>query len=280
MNKTHPETLKKQGAAFWNTNPCSGKWISYREFMAWMHRTEPYIFNILNGYDWAGKRVLEVGCGQGTTFNYLPRFGPNLVGIDMSGQSLLQTRAGAQELAIARQDCLASADAEKLPFRDNCFDAVISIGVLHHTVDTAAGIREIHRVLKPGGQAIVMLYRTDNPKWWVTRTLRGISQTIGTINRHPTSIVENLRSRQPENSNTGTALLELYGVPILKAFSNQQARRFFNGFTEIHISNHQAGFRRLVDIVPQLQLLTTGLGWLDQRTQKFWGFYQVIEARK
>jgi ubiquinone/menaquinone biosynthesis C-methylase UbiE len=54
------------------------------------------------------------------------------------------------------------ADAERLDFPDNSFDLVYSHGVLHHTPDTAAAVREIHRVLRPGGKAVVMLYHRDS----------------------------------------------------------------------------------------------------------------------
>jgi ubiquinone/menaquinone biosynthesis C-methylase UbiE len=43
------------------------------------------------------------------------------------------------------------SDGERLPFRDESFDVVYSNGVLHHTPDTAGAIREVHRVLRPGG---------------------------------------------------------------------------------------------------------------------------------
>src|SRR6185312_8029573 len=54
------------------------------------------------------------------------------------------------------------ADAERLDFPDNSFDIVYSHGVLHHTPDTAGAIREVHRVLRPGGRALVMLYHRNS----------------------------------------------------------------------------------------------------------------------
>jgi SAM-dependent methyltransferase len=57
------------------------------------------------------------------------------------------------------------ADAERLPFTDNQFDVVYSYGVLHHTPDTLRSIDELHRVLQPGGRAVVMLYQY--PSWSV-----------------------------------------------------------------------------------------------------------------
>lgn len=274
------ETIKLEGAEFWNANPCGGEWRSYREFMTWIQKTEPYVFDVLNSYDWRGKKVLEIGCGQGTTLNYLPSLGAEVSGMDMSIQSILGARAGATELGHKTKISLSQADAEKVPFVSSTYDVVISIGVLHHTVDTAGAVREIDRILKPGGQAIVMLYRSGNPKWWMTNLLRGYSWLADKISGEKYTLANRLRIRQQAGNPSGTALLELFGVPILKAFSNSQSRKMFSNFSSIKITNYSPGFLRLVDIVSFLKVFAPFLGWLDRVTQNTWGFYQVIEAKK
>jgi SAM-dependent methyltransferase len=272
--------LKTLGTQFWDANPCGGAWSSYREYMIWIRRTEPYIFDVLDGYDWQSKRVLEVGCGQGTTLNYLPGYGASVYGLDMSLESIRSAWSGAVELEHLEQIRFSQADAEHLPFCKETFDVALSIGVLHHTVDTAGGVNEIHRLLKPGGIAIVMLYRSGNPKWWMTRLLRLISNYVDKINKQPYTLAKRLRARKNVNSPAGTALLELFGVPILKAYSNRQARRMFDQFSDVKITNYQPGFQRLVDVLPGLTLLHKLFVWIDRSASKIWGFYQVIEARK
>ncbi len=272
--------IKDAGARFWDSNPCGGNWDSYRNYSEWIQRTEPYIFRVLDRHNWAGKRVLEVGCGQGTTLNYLPALGAAMTGLDLSIHSLCQARLGAAELGIAERVRLAQADAEHLPFTDATFDAVLSIGVLHHTPDTAGGVQEIHRVLKPGGLAIVMLYRALVPKWWMTQTMRATSRGIDWLARQPHRLADGVRARQQQGQASGTALLELFGVPILKAFTNQQALKMFEGWHSVQITNYQPGFRRLGDVLPVLRPLQSAFTWIDQRTERAWGFYQVIEAIK
>jgi len=274
------EAIKQEGSEFWDQNPCGGLWPSYLEFMAWIQNTEPYIFNILKRIDWVGKCVVEVGCGQGTTANYLPQYGAQVYGLDMSFESIQSARFGARELGHMNRTRFLQADAERLPLPGGFFDLALSIGVLHHTVDTARGVREIHRLLKPGGTAIVMLYRSRNPKWWLTQMLRAYSRLVDRITGQPATLANRIRTRQSAGNAAGTALLELFGVPILKAFSNAESKRLFSDFSEIKISNYQPGFRRLVDILPVLRLFAKLLLWLDQRTENMWGFYQVIEARK
>jgi SAM-dependent methyltransferase len=282
MIDTHSSTtssLKQEGAAFWDANPCGGDWPSYAAFLDWIRVTEPYAYDVLDRWDWAGKEVLEVGCGQGTTLNDLPRRGATVTGIDMSLGSIRRSRAGAEELGQEGSVRLARADAERLPFSDASFDIALSIGVLHHTPDTAQGVREIFRVLRPGGAAIVMLYRSGNPKWWTTRTLRAISSMADVVARRRRSLARRIRRQQSEGAPQGTALLELFGVPTLKAFSNAQAREMFAQFDHVRITNHQPGFKRMADILP-IRQIAPALTWLDTRTREMWGFYQVIEARK
>lgn len=271
--------VKNAGADFWNANPCGGSWNRYRDFIEWVRFTEPYIFDVLDRHSWDGTRILEVGCGQGTTLNYLPSFGARMVGLDMSFQSLRQSRAGARELGYTNSIDVMQSDAESLPFGVESFDAVLSIGVLHHTNDTHGGVREIQRVLKTNGLAIIMLYRSGNPKWWLTRFLRASGRIIDRLMGR-SFVINSLRKRQKADSEGGTALLELFGVPILKAFSNRETRNMFSGFSEVRITNYQPGFRRLPDILPLLQRMKPFFNWLDRITSDFWGFYQVVEARK
>lgn len=274
------KSQKVQGQSFWDVNPCGGNWSRYADFLEWIQRTESYGFEIMDRYDWAGKHVLDVGCGQGTVVNYLPRFGANMFGVDMSSMSLCRSATGAEELGHSDRVHLSTSDAESLPFPDACFDTVLSFGVLHHTPDTSGGIRELYRVLKPGGLVIVMLYRSGNPKWWVTRSIRGFSRLVDRWTGKPYTIANRLRASVENDDTRGTALLELFGVPILKAFSNRQVYEMFKIFSEVRISNHQPGFRRMADIVPALRAIELFLQWFDQQVKGMWGFYQVIEARK
>lgn len=274
------ENSKSQGAEFWNANPCGGQWPSYREFLAWYQRTEPYVYRILDSYDWEGSTVLEIGCGQGTVLNYLPGKGARVHGIDMSSGSLRQAMAGAIELGHADRITLNLADAERLPFTDASFKRIVSIGVLHHTPDTAASIHELYRVLAPGGEAIVMLYRSGNPKWWATALLRWLSRFVDRLAGERDVVARRVRHGTAVGASQGTALLELFGVPVLRAFSNRQCRELFAQFSDVRISNHQPGFARMCDILGWLKPFRRLLAWIDRRTQDVWGFYQVIEARK
>jgi SAM-dependent methyltransferase len=273
-------TTKQAGAEFWNANPCGGAWSSYREWLDWYRATEPYIYQILGRYDWDGVKTVEVGCGQGTIVNHLAPLGARMLGIDMSEASLRRAAAGADELGHRDRVRVMQADAERLPFPNASFDAAVSCGVLHHTPDPRAGIAEIHRVLRPGGRVIVMLYRRGNPKWWATVAARRGFRMASAATRRARGLIERLRKRQEDGDAAGTALLELFGVPILNAYTNAECREMFSAFDEVRVSNHQPGFRRMSDVFAILRRTEPLLERVDRATRDAWGFYQVVEAQK
>src|SRR4051794_26104241 len=102
---------KDAGRRFWDANPCGGGWKDYRAFAEWIARTEPYAFERIDRHQWAGRRVLEVGCGQGTVLTHLAGKGAAALGVDMSEASIVRTRDGAQQLGVAARVRLAIADA-------------------------------------------------------------------------------------------------------------------------------------------------------------------------
>src|SRR5947208_9448784 len=77
-------------------------------------------------------------------------------GVDLSTASLARAQRRC-ELAGLTPD-LSRADAENLPFASNSFDVVYSYGVMHHSPNTAKCLKEAWRVLKPDGEARIMLY--------------------------------------------------------------------------------------------------------------------------
>jgi SAM-dependent methyltransferase len=280
MQRRQPKQHKIEGQSFWDANPCGGRWLKYADYLTWIQGVEPYAYEIMDREDWTDKRVLDAGCGQGPILNYLPQFDATMFGVDMSLASLRRAAVGSNELNYSNYVHLSAADAERLPFPDAYFDTVLSFGVLHHTPDTREGVKELWRVLKPGGLALVMLYRTGNPKWWITRLIRGISRLADVVSGEQYTIANRLRPEHGEDDVAGTALLELFGCPILKAFSNRQALEMFHTFSEVTVFNHQPGFRRLADVISVLRPFESLLARFDRQITRVWGFYQVVRAQK
>jgi len=104
-----------------------------------------------------GEAILDIGCGAGVDTIIAARLtGPagTVTGIDLTPEMLSRARENARLLGVDNVTFQESS-AEQLPFPDNRFDVVISNGVLNLVVDKPRALREIHRLLKPGGRFMV-----------------------------------------------------------------------------------------------------------------------------
>ncbi|WP_020573546.1 class I SAM-dependent methyltransferase [Actinopolymorpha alba] len=109
-----------------------------------------------------GRRVLEVGCGAGQCARWLRARGAEAVGVDLSYRQLQHARRLDDTSGIAVP--VAGADAGRLPFRDGVFDVVCSaFGALPFVGDVVAVLREVARVLRPGG---LWVFSTTHPVRW------------------------------------------------------------------------------------------------------------------
>ena len=95
-----------------------------------------------------GDRALEVGCGPGFVLAQASE-AERLVGVDVSPRMLLTAAVRAPHAQVTR------AAVERLPFREGSFDLAVCRSVLHHAIDAAAMIREMARVVAPGGRVVV-----------------------------------------------------------------------------------------------------------------------------
>src|ERR1700735_5736027 len=102
-----------------------------------------------------GGRVLEVGVGTGIS---LPQYAPNLriFGTDISEGMLRKAKARVSEFRLKNVEGLAVMDAEKLEFPDNSFDVVMAQYVVTAVPNPEAAMDEFARVLRPGGEIILL----------------------------------------------------------------------------------------------------------------------------
>lgn len=105
-----------------------------------------------------GQLVLDLGCGPGDGASWLAKKSVVSVGLDYS-QGMLET-ARKEPLLTGR---LARGDAGRLPFRSGAFDKVVCTNSFHHYPDHLSALREMRRVLKPGGLLVLVDPRRDHP---------------------------------------------------------------------------------------------------------------------
>jgi ubiquinone/menaquinone biosynthesis C-methylase UbiE len=151
-----------------------------------------------------------------------------------------------------------------LPFQDESFDVAYSNGVLHHTPDTAGAVREIHRVLKSGGQARVMLYHRGSWAYWSQVIVRyGILH--GEFLRGNSAA--DIMSKYVEFNEAG-------GRPLVKAYSRREARELFAMFRAVNVQVEQlmeSEFYLLGRFIPKPMF---------RRLQRTVGWNVIISARK
>jgi 2-polyprenyl-6-hydroxyphenyl methylase / 3-demethylubiquinone-9 3-methyltransferase len=107
----------------------------------------------------AQQEILEVGSGGGLVCEDLARRGAIMVGLDPSHEALLTARAHAERSGLGQNIYYQQGVAEALPFADGSFSAVVCLDVLEHVQDLQATIRDVTRVLAPGG---VFVFDTIN----------------------------------------------------------------------------------------------------------------------
>jgi SAM-dependent methyltransferase len=105
------------------------------------------------------KQVLDVGCGTGRWTKYVAKYAASVDAVDPSKA----IESAAQLLSDCKNVRLSRTSVDGLPFADNSFDFVFSLGVLHHIPDTQLAMKQCVEKLKPGGYFLVYLYyRFDN----------------------------------------------------------------------------------------------------------------------
>lgn len=256
----------------WGADPCGavhGRELEFgtREFFDEVerHRYEEYApwMREVMGFDkFSGARLIEVGCGMGTDLLQFALGGANCTGVDLTPRSVEISRHRFRLYGMPGDFSLS--DAEVLPIADNSFDVFYSNGVLHHTPDTLAAIREAYRVLKPGGTAKVMLYHRNSWAYWVELMIRhGIFRGELFRGLKPADLM----SKYVEFNESG-------GRPFVKAYSRREARSLFSMFSEVGVEIDQL-------IRAEVYLVGKFLPeWFFRRMRRTVGWNVIITARK
>ena len=189
---------------------------------------------LANGEDvnfFAGKRCLDVGCGGGRYSFAMALMGAqSVVGVDVSESGLADCRNRGQRLGYSNVT-FQQASALALPFPDGAFDFVCCSGVLHHTAGVEKGLREIHRVLKPGGSLYLLLYGSGGIFWPLNYVLRAFASLLG--EQELGAAVE----AAGYAANKRRSVLDDLFVPLLETYSREKIERLLpdSGFPEWRI---------------------------------------------
>jgi SAM-dependent methyltransferase len=266
--------LKQRVADFWESGSCGEAYAQGDDFAVKMeahaaarYRLEPYLPAFADFKAGKDRDVLEIGVGMGCDHVQWAAAGPrSLHGIDLTERAIHFT---ADRLALHELSSqLQTADAESLPFADDSLDLVYSWGVLHHSPDTPRAIREVHRVLRTGGRAKIMIYHT----WSVTGIMLWLRYAL--LAGRPLRSLRDIYHHHLESPGT-------------KAYTVREARELFAGFERVEVSsclNHGDLLQGEVGQRHQGLLLTVAKRfwprWLIRRLLVNCGTYLLIDATK
>ena len=159
--------------AFWGTEACGSHFVEaqpgtaefYTSFRQLRYQWEWHIPRLVPFAAQKGKKVLEIGCGNGADGVMFAQAGADYTGVDLTEAAVEATRNHFQVLGL--NGTFQIENAENLSFADESFDFIYSYGVLHHTLNPENAFAEMHRVLKPRGTAVLMLYHKHSFNYYV-----------------------------------------------------------------------------------------------------------------
>lgn len=267
------DTLKQEVHDFWNASACGEALLldgtrreDWRRQAERRYALEPYIADFAQFRETRGRRVLEIGVGLGADHQQFAEAGAELSGLDLTERAVAMTTERLAAFGLTSR--VAVGDAERLDFADDTFDLVYSWGVLHHSPDTARAVREVHRVLKPGGVARIMVYHT----WSLVGLMLWTRYAL--LRMRPWTSLAAIYARHLESPGT-------------KAYTRAGARALCRDFAEVRIRvqlshgdllSSGAGQRH------QGRLLSLARRLWPRRLLERWtpglGLFMLIEARK
>jgi SAM-dependent methyltransferase len=193
-----------------------------RRFDAAYMEMYPYLWRYLDLVGVRDRRVLEIGLGFGTVGQLLASAGTVYHGVDIAAGPVEMMRDRLRLEGLDGEERVVRGSALDLPYGGGSFDRVVTIGCLHHTGDLPRSVAEVHRVLAPGGRALVMIYNSRSLRQFTQKARAFLTRKRGE------EADEWLRAHYDANL-AGDA------APHIDYTSKVEARRLFRQFANVQI---------------------------------------------
>jgi ubiquinone/menaquinone biosynthesis C-methylase UbiE len=289
---------------FWNTEACGAHYISlekgtagfYEKYREFRYRTEWHIPLLVPFSETTGKRVLEIGCGNGADAVMFANYGAEYTGVDLTEAAVDAARRHFEVLNL--RGAFQVENAERLSFPEASFDFVYSHGVLHHTPHPDVAFREVHRVLKPGGKAVLMLYHKHSLNYYLrimgymrARVLVHILSRIGRFSRDSAGLGGGIVGVR---GNVGSSVWELHYKNFLRfGWPYLRAQNFIHHatdgpecpiafvYTQRALRRALAYFRSIETKIAHFPIRKTSLGWwiplsIERQVASCLGWYMFV----
>ncbi|MFH0806285.1 MAG: methyltransferase domain-containing protein [Candidatus Brennerbacteria bacterium] len=253
--------MRDEVSGFWNKKPCGTFGLIpenpradyFRKIKERRYKLEPFVLDFIDELDVRSKKILEIGCGVGTDGVEIAWRGADYTAIDASRVSLGLAEKNFKLCGLS--GVFLNASAEDMPFPESSFDAVYSWGVLHHTPDMEKAVREVRRVMKPGGEFCIMLYNRFS--------LVGLQlyALFGLLHLDPSASLKKLFAEHHESPGT-------------KALTDSEAFDLFGSFKNVSVQNI---------VTPYDLRIARGIympRWFGAVVPARFGFFKVIKGSK
>jgi len=287
---------------FWSAYQPGLKWLeapdrasvtpeAYAAIRSDRYHRESHLENVAGFGDHAGQTMAEIGCGVGTDGSRFLEGGARYLGVDQSGVAVQTARETFDMLGLGGG--VVQGYATALPLRSGAVDFVYSNGVLHHIPHTDAAVREIHRVLRPGGHCLVMLYHRSsfNYRFNILLLRRvgallllvpGGSHLVSRLTGEPVQILDQHRALLRRHGSSYLTDRQLFlsnntdgpGNPLSKVYSAREARALFAAFRKVDIEVHYLNLRTL----PFLDRFLSPA--FKERLARRWGWHLYVRATR
>ena len=212
---------------FWNALPCnirhSTKSVGTREYFDEVERrkyfVEPHIPEFADFPKWAGRRVLEIGCGLGTDTVNFARAGAEVTAVELSDESAALARRRAEVFGLTDRVTIHVGNAEELPqiLAPQMFDLVYSFGVIHHSPNPRRILEQARRFMTPQSELRLMVYsRISYKLFWIMK-----QEGVWDLSR-----IDELVARHSEAQT---------GSPVTYTYTHETARALLEGFRILDI---------------------------------------------
>jgi SAM-dependent methyltransferase len=303
MSTSHDgEREPRSTVEYWSAHQPGLQWLeasdlvsvtpeAYAAIRSDRYRRESHLEKVAGFGDHAGQTIAEVGCGVGTDGSRFLEGGAHYLGVDQSGVAARMARETFDMLGLG--GVVVQGDATALPFQSEAVDFVYSNGVLHHIPDTDAAVREICRVLRPGGQCLVMLYHRSSFNYrfniLILRRIGALlllvpggSRLVSRLTGEPVEILDQHRALLREHKSSYLTDHQLFlsnntdgpGNPLSKVYSAREARALFAAFKRVETEVHYLNLRTL----PLLNRVLSSA--LKEGLARRWGWHLYVRATR
>ena len=280
---------------FWNANPCGSRLSNekdrfqyFKEIEARRYSVEWHIPLVARFEQFKGQRVLEIGCGMGADGRQFAQKGADYFAIDLTPQGIELAKEQFEYFGCT--GTFRVGNAEKLPFEDHFFDHIYSFGVIHHSPHSEAIVKEMFRVLKPGGTFCIMIYNRSSINYWIEimflrKLMRWVlypsfmaqllSKLLGLAEWKLIEHREFLISRKKRTHDEWVSMnTDGPNCPLAKVYNRSEALGLFKDFQDLRTDiwffdrSHWPGIGKM--------LPENFCRWLGRN----WGWHRIVYGRK